>query len=83
MLNYTVRWKKIVSNIKKFFNKTSKKRDLNGESSPEEDKKTPEEGVPQLAMMMPLRMKYYNTWYFKSFRISQNSIGENIGDIWS
>ena len=28
-----------MSNIKKFFNKTSKKRDLNGESSPEEDKK--------------------------------------------
>ena len=28
-----------MSNINKFFNKTSKKRDLSGESNPEEDKK--------------------------------------------
>ena len=28
-----------MSNIHKFFNKTSKKRDLSGESNPEQDKK--------------------------------------------
>ena len=28
-----------MSNINKFFNKTSKKRDLSGESNPEQDKK--------------------------------------------
>ena len=28
-----------MSNIRKFFNKTSKKRDLSGESNPEQDKK--------------------------------------------
>ena len=52
--------KKIASNINRFFNKTSKKRDLSGESNPEEDKKRPEGEVLQLAILMPLRMKYYN-----------------------
>ena len=49
-----------MSNIDKYFNKISKKRDLSGESNLEEDRKKPEKEVPQSAIMMPLRMRYSN-----------------------
>ena len=49
-----------MSNITKYFNKISKKRDLSGESNPEGDTKKPEKEVPQPAIMIPLRMKYSN-----------------------
>ena len=51
--------KKNVSNINKYFSEVFKKRDLSGESNPEEDKKMPEREDLQLAIMMPLGIKYY------------------------
>ena len=50
-----------MSNISKYFNKISKKRDLSGVSLIQKRiEKKAEKKVPQPAIMMPLRMKYSN-----------------------
>ena len=49
-----------MSNINKYFNKISNKRDLSGESNSEEYRKKSKKEVPQSSIMMALRMKYSN-----------------------
>ena len=50
-----------MSNISKYFNKISKKRDFSGVSLIQKRiEKKAEKKVPQPAIMMPLRMKYSN-----------------------
>ena len=50
-----------MNNISKYFDKSSKKRDLSGQSVPEEERKKVREGSSKLTrQIIPLMIKYFS-----------------------